>query len=82
MNLTNILKQLREELDAVKERILALERIEAGRSQQWNGSRLKWIADVKRTDAPLVNGRLLAWPLRATAEVKKSSKQNLRAGSG
>jgi hypothetical protein len=65
MNLTPIIEQLRNELDALNMSILALERVAAGRGTP-RGRPPKWIALAKNAAA---QGRS-----KAPASVKKSAK--------
>ena len=46
MDVTNLLKQLRIEIDAAKERIAALEGVKASGSQDSNERRSNWMADA------------------------------------
>jgi hypothetical protein len=65
MNLTPIIEQLRNELDALNMSILALERVAAGRGTP-RGRPPKWMAQVKGAAA---EGRS-----KAPVNVKKSAK--------
>ena len=56
MDLPNILKQLREQLAQLNAGIVALERIEAGKSRG-PGRPPKWMTGARTVDAPKRRGR-------------------------
>jgi hypothetical protein len=58
MDLSNILKQLREQRDALNESILSLERIVAGSGPR-RGRPPKWMAAAREVEAPKLRGRPL-----------------------
>lgn len=47
MDVTSLLRQLRIEMDAAKERIAALEGVKASGSRESNESRSNWMADAR-----------------------------------
>lgn len=74
MAFTNILKQLREQHARLTETILALERLEAGKSRG-RGRPPKWLTQAKATEAKLQ--RALDKPKRGRRRVSAVAEQDL-----